>query len=171
MKISFCLLFSLVVVLSASPTFAQTTEKDSTEFDLGKEISKVFNTKVIMDVDTSVFNARQGNFYMNEESKAMIMTMVVPQSLKRVEEDFDKKSKKKEVKVLETKKFTHDGKNFLYQKAVVKKDGNKAFMYVYAIEATPESSIFITCTHMDGDEKKFFPAIERAALSARLAQK
>jgi hypothetical protein len=170
MKTLFGIILSAAITLSVNGSFAQTIKKDSTEFDLGKEINKVFSTKVSMDVDTILFNTRQGNFYFNEASKAMIMTMVVPQSIARLEEDFNKKDKKKDIKIIETKKFTHDGRQILFQRGLLKKDGNKILMYMYGVEATPESSIMLTCTHAEGEEKKFFPAIERAALSAKLAE-
>jgi hypothetical protein len=170
MKTLISIILSAAVVLSVNGTFAQTTKKDSTEFDLGKEIGKVFSTKVFMDIDTILFNTRQGNFYFNEASKALIMPIVVPQSIARLEDDFSKKDKKKDIKIIETKKFTHDGKQILFQRGLLKKDGNKVLMYMYAVEATPESSILLTCAHAEGEEKKFFPAIERAALSAKLAE-
>lgn len=169
---NFChFLLCVIVTLSLNSTFAQTGEKDSTEFDLGKEMNKVFGTKVLMDVDTVLFDSHHGNFYINDANSAMIMTMFVPQGIARVEADFNKNDEKKDVEITEKKKFIHNGKTILFQKGIIEKEGQKVIMYLYAVEFNAESSIFITATHKDGVEKSFFPAIERAALSARLAAK
>jgi len=172
MKTPFSLLTALFISFSV---FAQTDPKADAKTDsvaeiLANEFKKVFSTKVDMDIDEALFPAKQGNFYMNEEDQAMIMTMVAPQSFARAEEHFNKESKKDGYKLLEKKKFTHDGRNFLFQKGLLKADGKKAIMYMYAIEGNEQSTIFFTGMHMDGDDKKFFPAIEKAALSAKLAK-
>jgi hypothetical protein len=99
----------------------------------------------------------------------MLMTMVAPQSFAKAEEHFDKQGRKKDYKTLERKKFVHNGRNVLFEKGMLKKNGEKAYMYLYAVEGSAESTIFITGMHMEGGEKKFFPVIERAALSAKLA--
>jgi hypothetical protein len=96
------------------------------------------------------------------------MSILAPQSFEIADEHFDKESSKKEYRIIEKKKLTHNGKNVLFQKGEVSQDGKKAFMYSWAIETTSESTIFVTGMHMDGDDDKYFPAIERAALSARL---
>jgi hypothetical protein len=171
MKTFYPLLLCVSVTFSLSNAFAQTGKKDSTELDLGKEMNKVFGTKVLMDVDTVLFDSHHGNFYINEANSAMIMTMFVPQGIARVEADFNKNDEKKDVTITEKKKFVHNGKTILFQKGLVEKEGQKVIMYLYAVEFNTESSIFITATHKEGVEKSFFPAIERAALSARLAAK
>jgi hypothetical protein len=154
------------VFLSFS-AFAQSDEDtDSLSANLGKELDKMFNTKIDMDIDTKLFPTKQSSFYINEEEQAMIMTLVAPQSFAKAEEHFNKESKKEGYTQLETKKFTHNGKNFLYQKGMLEREGNKMIMYLYAIEDGEKATIFFTGMHMEGAEKKFFPAIERAALSA-----
>ncbi|HYC87129.1 MAG TPA: hypothetical protein VEB86_17975 [Chryseosolibacter sp.] len=163
-------LFILAIVSCSFQTVAQSTPADTVAAKIGEMINKVFNTEVYMDVDTILFNTKQANFYLNEESKAMIMTMVAPQSFQKAEEHFNKESNKDGYKVVEKKKLTHNGKNILYQSGILKRDGKKAHMYMYAIECGPQSIIFFTGMHMAGDEKKFFPAIERAALSASLTK-
>ena len=169
MKTTLALLAFMLFVSTAS--FAQTeAQTDSVAEYLANQIKKVFSTKVDMNVDATLFPENEGNIYMNEKAKAMIMTLVAPQSFAKAEEHFDKESKKDGYKLLEKKKFSQDGKNFLYQKGSLKVDGKKAMMYLYAIEATEESTIFFTAVHMLDDEKKFFPAIEKAALSAKLAE-
>jgi hypothetical protein len=151
-------------------SFAQTDgEADSLTNLVAEQFKKVFSTKVELDIDATLFPAQQGNFYINEEEQAMIMILVAPQSFAKAEEHFEKETEKDGYKVLEKRKFTHDGKNILYQKGSLEADGNKAVMYTYAIEASADATIFFTGMHMDGDEKKFLPAIERAALSAKLA--
>ena len=168
------LLFSLarigVLLLFSAATFAQSDDDnlDSASVQFADALDKVFSTKVYMDLDTTVFSTKQGNFYLAEADNAMIMTMVVPQSFAKAEEDFDKETKKDGYKMLEKKKFVHNGKNIAYQKGMMKKKGKKLVMYLYAIEQSKEQTIFFTGMHMDGDEGKFFPLIERAALSAKL---
>lgn len=158
-----------VMVLLSFSAFAQSDEKvDSVSAEIGKQIDKVFNTKVYMNVDTTIFSTHQGNFYIAEAEKAMIMTLVAPQAFPKAEEHFNKEGKKDGYKVLEKKKFAHNGKNYIYQKGLLKKDGKKMIMYLYGIEEGSDTTIIFTGMHMAGDEEKFFPIIEKAALSARL---
>lgn len=167
MRILLSLTLTTLICLNAFNADAQTKDSDAS-VNMGNEIAKIFNTEVVMEVDTTLFDSKQNNFYFSEASRAMIMTMVVPQSFEKAQEHFENESKKKDYKSLERKKLVHNGKKVLYEKGMIKKSGQKAFMYLYAVECTAESTIFVTGMHMDGDEKKFFPAIERAALSARL---
>jgi hypothetical protein len=156
------------LVLFSFSTFAQSDEDtDSLSAQLGKELDKMFNTKIEMDIDGTLFPTKQSSFYFNEEEKAMIMTFVAPQSFAKAEEHFSKETKKEKYKLLESKKFTHNGKNILFMKGRMEEEGQKMIVYMYSIEDTANSTIFFTGMHMDGDEKKFFPAIERAALSAK----
>ena len=147
---------------------AQSDNDESANKDFGQMLNKVFNTKVYMDIDTLVFDTRQNNLYFSEEGKAMIMTMVAPQSFAKAEEHFNKESKKEGYTLHEKKKLTHNGKNILNQKGLVEGEAGKGLSYIYVIEATPESTIFITAMHMEGDEAKYFPVIERAALLQEL---
>jgi hypothetical protein len=152
-------------------SFAQSAnDTDSLSTKLGEALNKVFNTKIDMVIDSTVFPTHQANFYFNEEEKAVIMTLVAPQSFAKAEEHFEKQTNKDGYKMTEKKKFTHDGRNFLYQKGILKKDGEKLIMYLYAIEDSEDATIFFTGMHMPGTEKKFFPVIERAALSAKIAK-
>jgi hypothetical protein len=149
-------------------SFQAIAQTDSVAQKFGNELNKIFNSDVQMDVDTLVFNTKQNNFYFNEAENAMIMTLVAPQSFAKAEEHFNKQNDKESYKSLDKKKFVHDGRNFLFEKGMIERDGKKAYMYVYAIEVSSQSTIFFTGMHMEGGEQKFFPAIERAALSARL---
>jgi hypothetical protein len=169
MKTPLALLTAFLILPFSS--FAQTdSESDSLTNFVAEQFKKVFSTKVDLDLDNTLFPAQQGNFYINEEEQAMIMILVAPQSFAKAEEHFEKETEKDGYKVLEKRKFTHNGKSILFQKGSLEANGNKAVMYMYAIEASPDATIFFTGMHMDGDDKKFFPAIERAALSARLAE-
>jgi hypothetical protein len=168
MKIHFRIVGPLLLLLVPFLAEAQSSPTDSVARRFGIELNKIFNSDVRMDVDTTVFESRQNNFYYNESENAMIMTLVVPQSFAKAEEHFNNRNKKEVYQSLDKKKFTHEGRNFLYEKGIIEKDGRKAVMYVYAIEASSQSTIFFTGMHMPGGEKKFFSVIERAALSAKL---
>jgi hypothetical protein len=158
----------LAFLMFSFTALAQSTPTDSVAQKLGTELNKIFSTDVQMEIDTLVFNSKQNNFYFNEAENAMIMTLVAPQSFAKAEEHFNKRNDKESYKSLDKKKFVHDGRNFLYEKGMIENDGKKAFMYVYAIEVSAQSTIFFTGMHMEGGEQKFFPVIQRAALSARL---
>jgi hypothetical protein len=162
---SFCF---LALILISSTSSAQSPEKDSGE--LASALTKVFNTEVVMDIDSTVFKTKQNNFYFSENEKVMLMTMVAPQSFEKAKEHFEKQEEKENYKTLERKKFVHNGKNVLFEKGMMKNKGEKAFMYLYAVEATEESTIFITGVLMNDNDKEFFPVIERAALSAQLGK-
>ena len=96
--------------------------------------------------------------------------MVAPQSIGKAEEKFNEPNEKEGYKIIDKKKIQHDGRTILYQKAELEKDEEKAMMYIYQIEATPESTILVSATHMGTDDEKMFKVIERAALSAKLAE-
>lgn len=157
------------LVLLSFSALAQ-SDKDSLSVNFGKELDKMFNSKIEMDVDKTLFPTKESSFYINEEEKAMIMTLLAPQSFPKAEEHFNKENQKEGYKLLEKKKFKHNGKNILFQKGTMEEDGQKMVLYMYAIEDSETSTIFFTGMHMDGAEKKFFPAMERAALSAKLVK-
>lgn len=159
----------LLTVISATSAFAQDQKKDKEKIDMMAELNKVFSTKVRMDVDTTIFETHQGNMYISESEKAFIMTMVAPQSIAKAEEKMNEPEKSHDYKILEKKKVVHEGRTILFQKAEAEKDGQKAIVYVYQIEATPESSILISATQLVTANEKVFKAIQRAAYSAKLA--
>jgi hypothetical protein len=162
---------SFFVLLLSIASFGQSTEsKKSEDVNVARELDKAFNTKVDMDVDTTIFDSRQGNIYLSEKHKAMIMTMVAPQSIGKAEEIFNKEKAKKNYTITEKKKLSNNGRTILFQRGETEKDGQKAFMYIYQIEATPESTILISGMHMDPaeDRESIFQAIQRAAFSAKV---
>lgn len=169
MKTLFTVSRIAALVLLSFSAFAQSDDKnvDSLSANLGKELDKMFNSKIEMDIDNTLFPNKQSSFYINEEEKAMIMTILAPQSFPKAEEHFNKENDKEGYKLIEKKKFKHNGRNILFQKGTMEEEGQKMVLYLYAIEDTEKSTIFLTGMHMDGAEKKFFPAIERAALSAK----
>lgn len=164
-------LILLLIVLAVISVSAVAQDKKKEQVDIMTELNKVFSTKVLMDVDTTIFETHQGNMYISESEKAFIMTMVAPQSIAKAEEKMNEPETSHDYKILERKKVTHDGRIILFQKAEAEKDGQKAIVYVYQIEATPESSILISATQLDTANEKVFKAIQRAAYSAKLADK
>ena len=161
----------LLTAISVTATVAQDKKKEKEQFDLMAEMNKVFSTKVDMDVDTTIFETRQGNMYISESEKAFIMTMVAPQSIAKAEEQMNEPDASEDYKILEKKKIMHEGRTILFQKAEAEKEGQKAIVYIYQIEATPESSILISATQLNTANEKVFKAIQRAAYSAKLADK
>jgi hypothetical protein len=162
-------LIALAVVISATTVFAQKKKKKE-EAELAETLNKVFNTKVDMDIDTTIFESHEGNMYMSEGYKAFVMTMVAPQSIQKAEEKFNETKEKADYKIVDKKKIEHEGRIILYQKAEAEKDGQKALIYVYQIEAAPESTILISATDMGTDTEKVFKAIQQAAFTAKLAE-
>jgi hypothetical protein len=167
-------LLALLALVSVTTTIAQNKkqEKDEAkeERELAEALSKVFKTKVDMDLDTTVFDSREGNMYVSETHKAFVMTMVAPQSIQKAEEKFNEPNENKKYKVIDKKKIEHEGRIILYLKSEAEKDGQKALIYIYQVEATPESTILISATDMGTDTEKIFKAVERAALTAKLGK-
>lgn len=149
---------------------AQSEKADSVDFDLGKAFAKIFDSKVSMDIDTTFFTPQSNSFYLSEEHKALIMTMVVPQTFEKAEAQFDKESKKEGFKLSDKGKLQHNGKTILYQKGTMKKDGKKAGFHMYAVAGDENNTIFISGIFMREDEKLVAPQIETAALSAKLLE-
>jgi hypothetical protein len=162
-------LLTLLAFISVTIAIAQKKKKVD-EREVAEALNMVFNTKVDMDLDTTIFDTHQGNMYISESHKALVMTMVSPQSIQEAEEKFNKPSEKKNYKIVEKKKIEHEGKIILYQKAEAEKDGQKALIYVYQIEATPQATILVSGTDMGTYTEKIFMVVERAALTAKLAK-
>jgi hypothetical protein len=49
----------LLLIILPACLFAQA---DSTGVNFGKELDKIFNTEVIMEVDSAIFGVKQNNF-------------------------------------------------------------------------------------------------------------
>ncbi len=74
----------LLFILQTSCLYGQEKKQlleDSINFDLGESMKEIFNTKVDLEVDKELFNKQMGNIYLSEEYNAVLMILVVPQSI------------------------------------------------------------------------------------------
>ncbi len=73
----------IAIFLFSGIAYCQT---DSTQVDPLNEMTKIFGTKILMEVDSQLYNNIQGNFYISDKPQAMIMAMVLPQSYEKAKE-------------------------------------------------------------------------------------
>ena len=111
-----------------------TSPKDSSSFDLGEAMKKIFNTKVDMDVDKGLFNKQMGNIYFSEEYNAVLMTLVVPQTIETAAEHMEKESKKDGYKKIASGMYEIDGKKILFEKGRMKKNGKKMLIDMFVVD-------------------------------------
>src|SRR6478736_930891 len=98
------------------------------------ELTKIFSTKVSLKIDTSIFNKKQGNFYTSEKYEAFIVAIATSKTIAQAEEHFTQEISKNEYKLKEKGKFIADGKDVLFQKGTMKKDGKKYNTNIYALK-------------------------------------
>jgi hypothetical protein len=163
------LLSFIVILLSNHCTIAQSSsKKDSVSAAIADEISKIFATEILMDIDTTVFTENSGNIYVATDPHAMIMAIVAPQSFEKAKEHMEKKSKKEDYKETDKGEFEENSKKILYKKGILKKDGKKYMMEQYVVAANEKQTIFITGMYDPKAKNSIANAIRKAAVSARL---
>jgi hypothetical protein len=92
LRLTFLLFFS-------SLAFTSRAQTDSSEFNLGDLIGKIFNTKIEMEVDSSLFPQKMANFYMSESPVGVLMAMSVPQDYLEAKEDMFDGEGKSEIRI------------------------------------------------------------------------
>lgn len=151
-------------------TTATPKEEKKEEFDLGDEMKKVFDTKVVADVDSTLFPEKMGNAYSSEKNKAMAMIMVVPQDLERVKQDFDKDREKEGYTLISKGTIDTLGKKILFEKGKIVGENGEGIMELYAIKADEKRSIMISAFYVEANKEAYEKAIQRIVHSAKLAK-
>jgi len=156
---------TVFLLFSSLLSFGQT---DSSTVDLGDEMTKMLTAKIFMEVDTNLYKTRQGNFYISEKPQAMIMAILYPQSLEKAKAKLSDDAKNKNVIIKESGEFESNGKKIAYKTGEMKQNGENMLVEFYAVEATKESTIFITGVYLPKDKQRFANSAKKAALTAKL---
>ncbi len=160
------IIFSLLsVIVLIGRTYGQT---DSTGADMVKEMEKMFGAKITMEVDTTLYNNRQGNFYISENPQAMLMAVVIPDSYENSKLKLSEAVQKKEVTVKDLGEMESNGKKIIYKIGEMKENGQDMIIELYAVEATTEKTILITGVYLPKDKLKYANSAKKAALKAKL---
>jgi|ERR1019366_258565 hypothetical protein len=156
---------TIAILLFSMISFGQT---DSTQVDLGNEMTKMLNTKISMEVDSQLYKNSQGNFYISEKPQAMIMAMVIPQSYEKAKEKLSEDVKKKNVVIKNAGEFEVNGKKIGFKTGEMKENGENMIIELYVVEATKENTIFITGVYLPTDKLRFANSAKKAASTAKL---
>jgi len=158
---------TVFLLFSSLLSFGQT---DSSTANLGDEMTKMLTAKIFMDVDTNLYKTRQGNFYISEKPQAMIMAILFSQSLEKAKAKLSDDAKNKNVIIKESGELESNGKKIAFKKGEMKQNGENMLVEFYAVEATKESTIFITGVYLPKDKQRFANSAKKAALTAKLEQ-
>jgi len=156
---------TVFLLFSSLLSFAQT---DTSDINLGDEMTKMLTAKIFMDVDTNLYKTRQGNFYISEKPQAMIMAILFPQSLEKAKAKLSEDAKNKNMVIKESGELESNGKKIAFKTGEMKQNGEKMLVEFYAVEATKESTIFITGVYLPKDKHQFGNSAKKAALTAKL---
>lgn len=158
------LLFSLI-------GFAQTDSlsvKD--QENLEKGLKMLFDSKISMDIDKTIFTQNEANTYFTEDQKSGIVGMVVPQSYSKMKAKLDEGKKKEGMEVVDKGELIMNGQKVLFMKSLTKKEGQEFTILIYGKENDADSCIMITSFFEKSKENQFKPLAEKAISSAKLTQ-
>lgn len=156
--------FTSLALLLSVITYGQS---DTTEMDFNA-MTKMLNTKIIMEVDTLLYTNSQGNFYISENPQAMIMGIVIPESYEKAKEKLTDDVKKKNVIIKDSGEFVVNGKKIVFKIGEMDERGEKMLIELYAVEATKDHTIIITGVCLPKDKLRFANTAKKAASTAKL---
>jgi hypothetical protein len=151
-------LFSILV-------YAQT---DSSELDLGNEMTKMLTSKITMQVDSLLYHTHQGNFYISEKPEAMIMAVLYPQPYDKAKAKLLEDVKKKNVVIKDFGEFEVNGKKIVFKIGEMNDHGKNMIIELYAVESTKDNTIFVTGVYLPVNKKRFANTAKIAASTAKL---
>jgi hypothetical protein len=133
------------------------------EKKLEEGMKMLFDSKIEMTIDSSVYPANEGNTYFTEAQDAGIIAMVAPKSFSKMKEDMNKKKD-----VVDKGEITLNGQKILFMKNTKKKGDTEFIMFVYCKENDAESTIMVTSFFEKDKESIFKSHGEKAIASAKL---
>jgi hypothetical protein len=164
-----CMLMVFISILSFAQENTETleeSEEDSKELIEAMEL--MFASEIVMDIDKELDPTSQGMSHFSEDQKAGVIAMVVPASFKDLKEDLGGQESKDGSKILERGENKMGGKNTLYLKQKMEREGHVFISTVYCKETTKDSTIMITSFYEEGEENVYNAAINKAVTSAVL---
>jgi hypothetical protein len=133
------------------------------------DLTALFESKVNIDVDTTIFNKRIGNFYLAGENNAAIIPVLAPPGQFKTAEDFFKiDSGKMGFTVNDKGKYKENDREIWYQKGMVEQFDKQLLFHLYAIRTDEKNTILIAGIFLPENEKELAVIIKKAAASAVL---
>jgi hypothetical protein len=155
---------SLVASIFASAQDQKTATAD--EEKLEQNLKMLFDSKIDMAIDNTVFTVNDGNSYFTEAQDAGLIGMIAPKSFEKMGKDLEKKSEG----ILDKGEMILDGQKVLFIKKSKEKDGKIFFITVYCKANDAESSMMVTSFFEKGKDDIYKPHAEKAIASAKLVK-
>ncbi|WP_299683768.1 hypothetical protein [uncultured Dokdonia sp.] len=155
-------------------SFAQKTTEESPEENaekLKEAMEMLFGAEVVMDVDKDLYPVAQGTSYFTQDEKAGIIAMVVPASYEKMEGDLAQQESKGGAEILERGTKEIGGKNMLFLKQRIDREGTPYITLIYCMKNTEESSIVVTSFYEESKEKTYIASVNTAVASAKIKAK
>ena len=172
MKKTFFILF--IFCTAASLSFAQeSTEGNEPQADstaIADALGKMFNAKIDIKIDESIFNSKMGNMYLSEKYGAVVIMILAPQSVDKAQENMDKEKKKDGYKSVDHGSYMVDGRKIIFETGTMKKDGEKMMMDMYAVEVKPEASVFMVAAYLLKDKETLHQKIKDSVATIKLVE-
>ena len=146
------------------------SQSDSAKMNPVDPTSKMFETKIYMQVDTLVYKLRKGNFYVTEDNQAMIMALPISQPLDSVKAQMQNDAKKKNVKIKQESEYIENDRRTIFKMGEFHDNGKTAVIELFAIEATPNKTILVTSVYLLKDKDFFVHKAGKAAATARIIE-
>ena len=138
--------------------------------DLEKGLKMLFDSKISMDIDKTIFTQNEANTYFTEDQKVGIVGMVVPQAYTKMKAKLDEGNKKEGMEVVDKGELIIDGQKVLFMKSLTKNEDQEFIIMIYSKENNADSCIMITSFFEKSKENQFKPLVEKAISSAKLTQ-
>ncbi|MBL7886943.1 MAG: hypothetical protein JNJ52_09360 [Flavobacterium sp.] len=138
--------------------------------DLEKGLKMLFDSKISMDIDKTIFTQNEANTYFTEDQKVGIVGMVVPQAYAKMKAKLDEGNKKEGMEVVDKGELIIDGQKVLFMKSLTKNEEQEFIIMIYSKENNADSCIMITSFFEKSKENQFKPLVEKAISSAKLTQ-
>lgn len=130
----------------------------------------VSDVKIDMTFNKSLFPMAEGNMYMSTEPVAFIMANLMPQSYEAAKAEMESMAEDKELTNVKKGELKENGKNVLYQTALIKNDqGQDLVMEIYVVKVDAENTIMVSGGYDATAKSTFGNEIKKAALSAKAA--
>ncbi|QHI38984.1 hypothetical protein IMCC3317_43840 [Kordia antarctica] len=137
------------------------TEEDKAK---AKKVMEMMSKKVDIDVDETLFTAVTPNTYVSESPKAVIMTMMVPETYAASKEKMNENETDK-FKVTDRGEKEINGVKVLYMTGTSEAEGTTLNNTIYCVEYDAETCIMFIGMVEEGADKKYTDAVAKAANS------
>lgn len=165
------LLIAMMFISLGSFAQGNTDELSSEDSEkLKNAMQTIFGAEVVMDIDENLYPVSQGASHFTQDEKAGIVSMVVPASFEKMEGDLAKQESKEGVTILERGVKEIGGKNMLFLRQRIDREGIPYISMIFCMKNTAESSIIITSFYEESKEKTYIASVNTAVASAKIKE-